>query len=82
MYYDVKPTSVYEAQACNCILPDDKNKLGCGDDCINRVVFAECSPQLCPLKDRCSNQRIQKHAGDLKLTKFMTIDKVSVVYMH
>lgn len=76
MYYDVKPTYMYEAQACNCALPEVEGH-GCGEDCINRLVYAECSPQLCPCKDRCSNQRIQKHEWAPGLDKFMTKDKVS-----
>lgn len=73
---------MYETQACNCEIPKEEGKLGCGDDCINRVVFAECSPDLCPLKERCSNQRIQKHDGDKKLVKFMTTDKVYIFITH
>ena len=76
VYYDVKPPHGYEAQACTCKMPEEKDKLGCGDDCINRVVYAECSPDLCPLKEKCSNQKIQKHSGDMKLIKFKTKDKV------
>lgn len=67
---------MYEAQACNCKMPTEKEKLGCGEDCINRMVYAECSPQLCPLKQKCSNQKIQKHEWASKLVKFMTRDKV------
>ncbi|XP_066993147.2 histone-lysine N-methyltransferase ash1 [Anabrus simplex] len=75
VYYDVKPTYTYEAQACNCVLPMDSCRRGCGEDCINRMVYAECSPQLCPCRDLCSNQRIQKHEWAPGLEKFMTKDK-------
>ncbi|XP_065205528.1 histone-lysine N-methyltransferase ash1-like [Planococcus citri] len=75
VYYDVKPTYMYEAQACNCKVPTEKDELGCGEDCINRLVYAECSPDLCPLKQKCSNQKIQKHEWSPKLVKFMTQDK-------
>lgn len=84
-YYDVKPTYTYEAQACNCTPKEEadgdgnKVKAGCADDCINRVVFSECSPQLCPCRDRCSNQRIQRHEWSPGLDKFMTKDKVSTI---
>lgn len=78
VYYDVKPqiTGTYEAQACNCVIPQNSKQRGCGEDCINRMVFSECSPHLCPCKDKCSNQRIQKHEFAPGLEKFMTKDKV------
>ncbi|XP_076292671.1 histone-lysine N-methyltransferase ash1 [Lasioglossum baleicum] len=70
VYYDVKPTTLYEAQACEC-----KPESGCGDDCINRMVLSECSPQLCPCGEKCENQKIQKHEWAPGLQKFMTEDK-------
>ncbi|KAJ8665327.1 hypothetical protein QAD02_006989 [Eretmocerus hayati] len=70
VYYDVKPIMLYEAQACEC-----KPEAGCGDDCINRMVFSECSPQLCPCGDRCKNQKIQKHGWAPGLQRFMTDSK-------
>lgn len=70
IYYDVKPTTLYEAQACEC-----KPESRCGDDCINRMVFSECSPQLCPCSDKCANQKIQKHEWSPGLQRFMTEDK-------
>ncbi|KDR13022.1 hypothetical protein L798_13230, partial [Zootermopsis nevadensis] len=75
VYYDVKPTYTYEAQACNCVLPSTLGHKGCGEDCINRMVYSECSPQLCPCKELCSNQRIQRHEWSPGLEKFMTKDK-------
>ncbi|XP_069704596.1 uncharacterized protein ash1 isoform X2 [Periplaneta americana] len=76
VYYDVKPTYMYEAQACNCALPSTQGgQKGCGEDCINRMVYSECSPQLCPCKEFCSNQRIQRHEWAPGLEKFMTKDK-------
>ncbi|KAL0129627.1 hypothetical protein PUN28_001709 [Cardiocondyla obscurior] len=70
IYFDVKPTTLYEAQACEC-----KPESGCGDDCINRMVFSECSPQLCPCGEKCENQKIQKHEWSPGLQKFMTENK-------
>lgn len=72
----MKPTNIYETQACNCEIPKEEAKFGCGDDCINRLVYTECSPAVCPLKERCANQRIQKNSGDKKLVRFMTAEKV------
>ncbi|KAK4881903.1 hypothetical protein RN001_005222 [Aquatica leii] len=54
-----------EPQACNCSLSSQ-----CGDDCINRLVLAEC-----PATHKCKNQRIQKHDWAPGIEKFMTIDK-------
>lgn len=75
VYYDVKPPYMYEAQACNCSLPQKPVQKGCGEDCINRLVYSECSTQLCPCKERCSNQKIQKHDWAPGIEKFMTKDK-------
>ncbi|XP_014262074.1 histone-lysine N-methyltransferase ash1 isoform X2 [Cimex lectularius] len=72
VYFDVKPSFSYEAQACNC---KPNSNPGCGDSCINRMVLAECSPQLCPCKEKCSNQKIQRHEWAPGLVKFMTRDK-------
>lgn len=61
---------MYEAQACEC-----KPESGCGDDCINRMVFSECSSQFCPCGEKCENQKIQKHEWSPGLQRFMTEDK-------
>lgn len=78
---------MYEAQACNCVLAesnisnsDGSNQIGCGEDCINRLIYTECSSQQCPCKDKCSNQRIQRHEWAPGLTKFMTKDKVLLIF--
>lgn len=73
VYYDFKPVCTYEAQACNCKAPIEAK--GCTDDCINRMIFAECSPELCPCREKCSNQRLQKHEWAPGLVKFMTEEK-------
>lgn len=76
VYYDIKPNySSYEAQACNCELPKDPNKRGCGEDCLNRLVYTECVPNMCPCGTRCANQSIQKHEWAPGLIKFMTDGK-------
>ncbi|XP_034240792.1 microtubule-associated protein futsch isoform X2 [Thrips palmi] len=74
-YNNVKPSYVHEPQSCNCKSPDEDTSKGCGDDCINRLVYAECAPGLCPLKERCSNQKIQRHEWAPGLDKFMTKEK-------
>ncbi|XP_018023901.2 histone-lysine N-methyltransferase ASH1L, partial [Hyalella azteca] len=39
------------------------------------MMFIECSPQTCPIGDRCSNQRIQRHQSLSCLMRFMTPNK-------
>ncbi|XP_020713257.1 histone-lysine N-methyltransferase ash1 isoform X1 [Ceratitis capitata] len=55
---------------CNC-KPDQ----GCGDNCLNRMVYTECSPSSCPARDKCGNQKIQRHEVAPGVERFMTTDK-------
>ncbi|CAB3369610.1 Hypothetical predicted protein [Cloeon dipterum] len=76
IYYDMKIPYMYEAhQSCNCKPPEKNGVAGCGDDCINKLVYAECIPRLCPCQEKCSNQRIQKHEWAPGVEKFMTKEK-------
>ncbi|KAM9293897.1 LOW QUALITY PROTEIN: histone-lysine N-methyltransferase ASH1L [Gastrophryne carolinensis] len=70
VYVDVKPLSGYEATTCNCKRPDSAVETGCMEDCLNRMIFAECSPNTCPCGERCSNQRIQRHEWVQCLERF------------
>lgn len=63
VYCAKAPIGVCEPQACNC-------KGECEDDCINRLVLAEC-----PSSHRCQNQKIQRHEWSPGLEKFMTDNK-------
>ncbi|KAL1506251.1 hypothetical protein ABEB36_005647 [Hypothenemus hampei] len=64
--YNVKTNGgACEPQPCNCSPTSN-----CGDDCINRLVLAECPPS-----HRCFNQKIQKHDWAPGIEKFMTEDK-------
>ncbi|CAH1134905.1 unnamed protein product [Ceutorhynchus assimilis] len=64
--YNVKNNGgACEPQSCNC-----KATSNCEDDCINRLVLAECPPS-----HKCQNQRIQKHDWAPGIEKFMTEDK-------
>ncbi|XP_043245786.1 histone-lysine N-methyltransferase ash1-like [Amphibalanus amphitrite] len=74
-YFDVKPPPPREVEACSCRPPVDPQRPGCGDDCINRMMFVECSSSSCPCGDRCDNQRIQRHRWTPGLVKFMTGEK-------
>ncbi|XP_061462753.1 histone-lysine N-methyltransferase ASH1L isoform X2 [Rhineura floridana] len=75
VYVDVKPLSGYEATTCNCKKPEDGNKNGCLDDCLNRMIFAECSPNTCPCGEQCCNQRIQRHEWVQCLERFRAEEK-------
>ncbi|XP_062867038.1 histone-lysine N-methyltransferase ASH1L [Trichomycterus rosablanca] len=75
VYVDVKPFSGYEATTCNCRLPEDRDSKGCMDDCLNRMIFAECAPSTCPCGENCDNQRIQRHEWVQCLERFRTEGK-------
>ncbi|XP_069806925.1 histone-lysine N-methyltransferase ASH1L [Dendropsophus ebraccatus] len=70
VYVDVKPLSGYEATTCNCKMPENMEEHGCSEDCLNRMIFAECSPNTCPCGEQCSNQRIQRHEWVQCLERF------------
>ncbi|XP_063433141.1 uncharacterized protein LOC134715130 isoform X2 [Mytilus trossulus] len=72
VHVDIKPVCPYEPHPCNCKRPQTDKELGCGDDCLNRLVFTECSPSACPCDDHCANQRIQKHDWAGGLDVFIT----------
>ena len=42
---------------CHCKRPPD-GKLGCGDECLNRMLNIECVQGTCPCGDLCSNQQV------------------------
>ncbi|XP_052100280.1 histone-lysine N-methyltransferase ASH1L-like isoform X2 [Mytilus californianus] len=75
VHVDIKPVCPYEPHPCNCKRPQTEKELGCGDDCLNRLVFTECSPSACPCDDQCANQRIQKHDWAGGLDVFITADR-------
>lgn len=41
----------------------------------SRLIYTECSPDLCPCSEQCSNQAIQKHQFAPGLQKFLTKDR-------
>lgn len=48
---------------CDCFLTGQemaRGDLGCGDDCLNRMLLIECGPK-CTVNDRCTNKRFQNH---------------------
>lgn len=47
---------------CDCFLTEEeirRGELGCGEDCLNRLLMIECGPK-CNVGTRCTNQRFQK----------------------
>ncbi|XP_005878229.1 PREDICTED: histone-lysine N-methyltransferase, H3 lysine-36 and H4 lysine-20 specific [Myotis brandtii] len=44
-----------EIPQCNCRATDE-NPCGIYSDCINRLLFYECHPAVCPAGERCQNQ--------------------------
>lgn len=42
---------------CHC-KPPSNGKLGCGDECLNRMLNIECVQGTCPCGDLCSNQQV------------------------
>ncbi|XP_054016844.1 histone-lysine N-methyltransferase SETD2 [Hylaeus anthracinus] len=46
---------------CDCFLTGEeieRGELGCGEDCLNRLLMIECGPR-CVVGDRCTNKRFQ-----------------------
>ncbi|CAL0319436.1 unnamed protein product [Lupinus luteus] len=54
-----KTQTIDEIMVCHC-KPPQEGKLGCGDECLNRILNIECVHGTCPCEDRCSNQQFQK----------------------
>ncbi|KAK3846797.1 MAG: hypothetical protein J3R72DRAFT_363315, partial [Linnemannia gamsii] len=61
---------------CHCKPPrPDQGRIGCGDDCYNRVMFYECISAHCPCGDLCSNQRFQKKHNEDNLRVIWTQER-------
>ncbi|XP_037497097.1 histone-lysine N-methyltransferase ASHH2 isoform X2 [Jatropha curcas] len=54
-----KTQTIDEIMVCHCKLPLHGG-LGCGDECLNRMLNIECVQGTCPCGDLCSNQQFQK----------------------
>lgn len=70
VYCDVRANPSSDHQPCSC-----KPESGCGDDCLNRMVYTECSPETCPCGDKCQNTKIQRHIIAPSIDRFMTAHK-------
>jgi hypothetical protein len=71
LYVERKPQSSREALVCLC-RPPPPEQPGCGDDCINRMMFYECDPKHCPCGEQCSNQRFQRKERKKTLEVYLT----------
>ncbi|KAF9437887.1 Histone-Lysine N-Methyltransferase ash1l [Entomortierella beljakovae] len=61
---------------CHCTPPPPgAGRVGCGEDCYNRVMFYECVSAHCPCGDQCSNQRFQKKHSEDHLRVFWTQER-------
>eukprot|EP01134_Creolimax_fragrantissima_P006692 CFRG6692T1 len=81
IYVDVpKPTTtvktIADENVCCCrpslstpSASGEPQLLGCGENCVNRSTYTECSPQTCPTGTLCTNQRFQqrKFVKDLQV---------------
>ncbi|KAL0878201.1 hypothetical protein Bca101_027907 [Brassica carinata] len=54
-----KNQTIDEIMVCHCKPPPD-GRLGCGEECLNRMLSIECLHGTCPAGDLCSNQQFQK----------------------
>ncbi|KAL9394520.1 hypothetical protein Peur_013805 [Populus x canadensis] len=54
-----KTQTIDEIMVCYCKAPV-AGRLGCGDECLNRMLNIECVQGTCPCGDHCSNQQFQK----------------------
>lgn len=72
-YGDVKAANLIKAneqQICSC-----KPGYDCAENCLNRLVYTECSVEFCPCREKCQNTKIQRHDWAPGLEKFMTESK-------
>ncbi|XP_037039664.1 histone-lysine N-methyltransferase ash1 [Bradysia coprophila] len=70
IYGDVRANPSTDQQPCSC-----KPETACGDDCLNRLMYTECSPKTCPCGDKCQNTKIQRHIVAPGVERFMTQNK-------
>uniref|UniRef100_A0A1D1Y970 Histone-lysine N-methyltransferase ASHH2 n=3 Tax=Anthurium amnicola TaxID=1678845 RepID=A0A1D1Y970_9ARAE len=54
-----KTQMIDEVMVCQCKPPLD-GSMGCGDECLNRMLNIECVSGTCPCGNLCSNQQFQK----------------------
>ncbi|KAG2221316.1 hypothetical protein INT45_014000 [Circinella minor] len=62
----------HQAAICQCEAPSNNKIAGCGEDCLNRMLFYECDPKTCPCEDKCTNRRFQQKKYITELAPFPT----------
>ncbi|GAA5872350.1 hypothetical protein JCM8547_000904 [Rhodosporidiobolus lusitaniae] len=62
-FVDRKPDKAPIAAVCQCVPPSDPDEMGCGSDCINRMMQYCCEPKLCPCGEQCSNVPLNRREG-------------------
>lgn len=70
VYCDVRANPSTDLPQCSC-----KPDTNCGDNCLNRLVYTECSPETCPCRESCQNTKIQRHMIAPGVERFMTQQK-------
>ncbi|KAI9015133.1 hypothetical protein BC832DRAFT_523761, partial [Gaertneriomyces semiglobifer] len=71
IFVDRKSHKPKERPICACDVPAD-GEYACGDNCLNRCMYIECSPTDCPAGEKCSNQRFQRRESVEELEVFWT----------
>ncbi|ESO11866.1 hypothetical protein HELRODRAFT_166943 [Helobdella robusta] len=74
-YMDAKPVCKDKCNSCDCRILQPMNPLEkcCGEDCLNRQSFDECTPSTCSTGDKCTNRPMQKRLWKINsLSKFLT----------
>ncbi|TKA50983.1 hypothetical protein B0A53_05675 [Rhodotorula sp. CCFEE 5036] len=64
VYLGRGPDKAANPAICMCRPPARAHEMGCGQDCINRMMQYCCDPKLCPCgPDRCGNLPLSKREG-------------------
>ncbi|GAA5883165.1 hypothetical protein JCM3774_006862 [Rhodotorula dairenensis] len=64
VYFGRGPDKAAIPAVCMCRPPTRATEMGCGRDCINRMMQYCCEPKLCPCgPDRCGNLPLSKREG-------------------
>eukprot|EP01117_Protostelium_nocturnum_P007245 TRINITY_DN2590_c0_g1_i3.p1 TRINITY_DN2590_c0_g1~~TRINITY_DN2590_c0_g1_i3.p1 ORF type:complete len:611 (+),score=190.28 TRINITY_DN2590_c0_g1_i3:140-1834(+) len=74
VYIERKQVKLSREDISICDCRPTPGEIPCGNDCINRTIFMECTPNYCQVGDACTNQRFQR-AIYPKVQPFMTEKK-------
>ncbi|ORE15371.1 SET domain-containing protein [Rhizopus microsporus] len=65
-------TSEKYSVTCHCKPPEKEDEVGCGDSCLNRMLFYECDLKCCPCGKECTNRRFHKDQVETEVEVFRT----------